>query len=91
MRHAMNDPNFQQIPSHGEISDYMKRFFCSPYTRQLIEVEDDKGNIWDNKEFTAVITNRGSVNFEDLQDDDVIIEYDQSKSIYQTTPNPWYV
>ena len=24
-------------------------------------------------------------------DDDVIIEYDQSKSIYQTTPSPWYV
>ena len=91
MRHAMNDPNFQQIPSHGEISDYMKRFFCSPYTRQLIEVEDDQGNTWDNKEFTAVITNRGSVNFEDLQDDDVIIEYDQSKSIYQTTPSLWYV
>ena len=43
-RHAMNDPNFQQIPSHGEISDYMKRFFCSPYSREGFEIEDIENN-----------------------------------------------
>jgi len=29
-RHAMNDPNFQQIPSRGEIAPYIKRLFTVP-------------------------------------------------------------
>jgi hypothetical protein len=87
----MNDPNFQQIPSHGEISDYMKRFFCSPYNREGIEVEDDKGNVWNNSEYLAVITQRGSVNFEDLKEDDEIIDYDRTATLYERTPSVWYI
>ena len=87
----MNDPNFQQIPSHGEISDYMKRFFCSPYNREGFEVEDDKGNVWNNSEYLAVITQRGSVNFEDLKEDDEIIDYDKTATVYERTPSVWYV
>lgn len=91
MRHSMNDPNFQQIPARGEIADYMKKFFCSPYNRDGYEVEDDKGNVWNNSEYLAVITQRGSVNFEDLKEDDEILEYDKSASVYERTPSMWYV
>ena len=91
MRHAMNDPNFQQIPARGEIADYMKRFFCSPYNREGFEVEDDKGNVWNNSEYLAVITQRGSVNFEDLKEDDEILDYDRTATVYERTPSVWYV
>lgn len=90
-RHACNDPNFQQIPSGGEISHFIKQFFVNPPSHERIEVEDDNGNIWDNSEYLNVITQRGSVPFEDLLESDEIIDYDKSVSIYdKPMVNEWY-
>ena len=50
-----------------------------------------KGNIWNNSEYLAVITQRGPVNFEDLKEDDEIIDYDRTATVYERTPSVWYV
>lgn len=86
-RHAMNDPNFQQIPSAKEIAHYVKQFFVSPPSHELIEVEDDKGNKWSNELYLNVLTPRGSVRFEDLQEDDEILDYDKEHPLYETAWN----
>lgn len=83
MRHAMNDPNFQQIPSAGEIAPYIKKFFTDPPSHEYIEVEDENGTVWNNAEYLNVLTsNRGSIPFEELEEDDVIIEYDKNRTVY---------
>ena len=88
-RHSCNDPNFQQIPSGGEIAHSIKQFFKAPPSHEYIEVEDDKGNKWNNSEYLNVITQRGSVPFEELKENDEIMEYDKNKSIYSLDFNVW--
>ena len=88
-RHACNDPNFQQIPSAKEIAHLIKQFFVAPPSHEFIEVEDDKGNKWDNSLYINVITQRGSVRFEDLVETDEILEYDKNFSIYDIDFNTW--
>lgn len=88
-RHACNDPNFQQIPSAKEIAHLIKQFFVAPPSHEFIEVEDDKGNKWDNSLYINVITQRGSVRFEDLVETDEILEYDKNFSIYDLDFNTW--
>ena len=88
-RHSCSDPNFQQIPSSGEIAHSIKQFFKAPPSHEYIEVEDNKGNKWDNSEYLNVITQRGSVPFEELKENDEIIEYDKNKSIYSLDFNVW--
>lgn len=84
-RHAQNDPNFQQIPSGGVISHGIKQFFCNPPSHQIYEVEDDKGNKWDNSEYLKVILKDGrSVDFDELTESDEIVDYDKSATIYDT-------
>ena len=43
------------------------------------------------KEMFGVITQRGSVNFEDLKEDDEILDYDRTATVYERTPSVWYV
>lgn len=88
-RHACNDPNFQQIPSAKEIAHLIKQFFVAPPSHEFIEVEDDKGNKWDNSLYINVITQRGSVRFEDLVETDEILEYDKNFSIYDLDFDTW--
>ena len=88
-RHACNDPNFQQIPSAKEIAHLIKQFFVAPPSHEIIEVEDDKGNKWDNSLYLNAITQRGSIPFEELTENDEIIEYDKNVSIYDKDFNVW--
>lgn len=90
-RHSMNDPNFQQIPANGELSHIIKPLFCPPPSLPLYTVEDEQGNVWTNEEYCRLITKRGPVLFEDLREDDEVIDYDKSYTIYDHLQNPWYV
>lgn len=85
-RHAMNDPNFQQIPARGDISHDIKNFFCNPPSHKIYEVEDDKGNKWDNTEYLKVIVKDGtSKTFDELNENDEIMDYDRSWTVYDTS------
>lgn len=88
-RHACNDPNFQQIPSAKEIAHLIKQFFVAPPSHERIEVEDDRGNKWDNSIYMNAITQRGSVPFEELKETDDILAYDKNVTIYDTDFNVW--
>lgn len=81
MRHSMNDPNFQQIPSGGEIAPYIKKLFATPPSRQHYEVTDESGQVWNNDEFENVLTQRGSVAFADLDKNDIIRGYDYNTAV----------
>lgn len=84
-RHIQSTPNFQQIPSGGEISHSIKKFFCAPPSHEAVEVEDENGNKWSNSEYLRVFLKDGrSVAFEDLRDTDEIAGYDKSSTIYDT-------
>jgi hypothetical protein len=90
LRHAMNDPNFQQIPANGPMSLYIKGLFVAPPSHEHYTVTDDNGKVWTNEDYCKLITKRGSILFEDLKEDDEIIDYDKSYTIYDHLPSPWY-
>ena len=84
-RHAMNDPNFQQIPSQGQIAPYIKKLFTTPPAEQdyeIICVETPEGKKFNNEEYSNLIVERNgtetSVRFEDLTEQDVALRYDDS-------------
>lgn len=83
-RHSCVEPNLQQIPSAKEIAHLVKQFFVAPPSHEYIEVEDENGAKWNNAEYLKVVTkNRGAVLFEDLQENDEILDYDREYSVYE--------
>lgn len=88
-RHAQNNPNFQQIAARGDIAHNIKNFFCNPPSHEIIEVEDENGNKWDNSEYLKVLLDDGkSVYFNELKETDKIIDYDKSATVYNFS-NCW--
>ena len=84
-RHAMNDPNFQQIPSHGLISTFIKKMFTTPNPEEVYDVicvETPEGKKYNNENHRNLIVKRDeqeiSVPFEELKEEDEAIGYDET-------------
>lgn len=85
MRHAMNDPNFQQIPSHGKIAPFIKRMFVTPPAEKnydIICVETPEGKKFNNENYRNLIVDLNgkevSIPFEELTSEHNALRYDES-------------
>jgi len=69
----MIDPNFQQIPSRGAMSKYIKSLFVPPPNEEeeWFTIEQD-GKIIEGAASDLVKTDRGTIRFDELVESDSI-------------------
>lgn len=70
-RHSMKDPNFQQIPSAGEIAPYIKKLFSVPKSIRY-RVTDENGKIYEGYPNDIINTTAGPKKFCELSETDSI-------------------
>jgi DNA polymerase-1 len=74
-RHAMKNPNFQQIPNSSKIASLIKKLFTNPPPIEYIKITDNNGKIWTNEYTDLVETDRGIISFDQLEETDNIRRY----------------
>jgi DNA polymerase I-like protein with 3'-5' exonuclease and polymerase domains len=73
-RHAMNSPNFQQLPSGSVIAPLVKKLFYVPpnVNNFVYKVTDGNGKVIEGLETDFIKTERGMIQFKDLLETDII-------------------
>jgi DNA polymerase I-like protein with 3'-5' exonuclease and polymerase domains len=74
-RHAMKDPNFQQLPNNSIISPFIKKLFVTPpkiSNEEMIKVTQGNQTFF-GKASDKIFTDRGLVRFDELQESDELI------------------
>jgi len=76
-RHAMRDPNFQQIPSRGKMAPLIKRLFVAPPNEEddWYKIEQNE-IIYEGWNDDIINTQRGKIRFDQLlENDEILVDY----------------